>query len=109
MQPSEQRRVERNKHFIRAFKEFTGCQRCPERRAACLQFHHKDPLCRKSSRMTHGQIRRREISTLVGKGAPLKLIVEEIEKCELLCANCHAIETGKWIAFLADYSRANAA
>jgi hypothetical protein len=30
-----------------------------------------------------------DVGTLSGKNAPLKVILEEIEKCELVCANCH--------------------
>lgn len=33
------------------------------------------------------------ISELVRKGRPKKVILAEIAKCELVCANCHAVRT----------------
>lgn len=35
----------------------------------------------------------RDVSKLCGQGASRKRIQEEIDKCELVCANCHAIRT----------------
>jgi hypothetical protein len=57
-----------------------GCSRCPERRPSCLQYHHIDPLTKKSG-----------IGRLV-QGARIERVIEEMKKCILLCANCHFIE-----------------
>lgn len=50
--------------------------------AAALQFDH---LGDKNA----------DISVMVSDMRPLTKILEEIEKCEVRCANCHAIKTSK--------------
>ena len=35
------------------------------------------------------------VSALLGRSAGLELIIEEIKKCDLICANCHRIRTRK--------------
>lgn len=39
-----------------------------------------------------GSMKRSEVSNLVYSGSR-QLLLEEIAKCELVCANCHAIRT----------------
>lgn len=55
---------------------------------AALQFHHRDPSQKKFT-----------ITTSV-MGSPRKypwdVIVAEIEKCDLLCANCHFMTESAW-------------
>jgi hypothetical protein len=34
-----------------------------------------------------------KISNMVSKGSSFKTIIEEIKKCEVVCANCHADRT----------------
>jgi hypothetical protein len=68
--------------WIQRYKENLQCERCPESHPACLDFHHKDPKEKDI-----------EISLIaVRKGWAIKRIMEEIEKCEILCANCHRKE-----------------
>lgn len=47
-----------------------------------LDFHHRNPL-EKSF----------EISTKATGGWGIKTLLKEIEKCDVLCANCHRIHT----------------
>src|SRR5271170_2903972 len=86
----------RNKNFIRAYKEFMGCSRCSENRPVCLHFHHKKQLKRRWL-LAHGwtlsQIRLLDVSHLVRMGASPRAILRQMKKCELLCANCHMVET----------------
>lgn len=35
------------------------------------------------------------VGTMVGNAVPLEKILEEISKCELVCANCHKIRTAR--------------
>jgi hypothetical protein len=84
-------RATRRRHFLDAYKETMGCARCPESRLDCLQFHHRVPVLRKSD----AHSRAREISSMTGRGVALSSILVEIEKCDVLCANCHALETAK--------------
>ena len=66
---------QRKKLFIRATKS-KGCVICGEKDYRCLDFHHRK---REEKECNVSQIRTR------GIGA----IVKEIEKCDILCANCH--------------------
>lgn len=63
--------------WFNEFKQKLKCERCPEDRYWVLDFHHKDPNEKDV-----------EVSLLVRKGNKKKLI-EEINKCIVLCANCH--------------------
>ena len=54
------------------------CQTCGESRPATLCFHHRDPSEKK--------IRLDSRTFSITK---LKLLLEEIDKCDLLCHNCH--------------------
>lgn len=64
------------------------CAKCPEIHPAALQFHHLDPLM-KSFNLSS--------KTLVTPNKyPWSVIEAEIEKCELLCGNCHAKIHTNW-------------
>jgi hypothetical protein len=54
------------------------CSECPERRQACLDFHHRDP---DEKAFNIGQVN--------NIGVSLEKLIEEIAKCIILCANCH--------------------
>lgn len=57
------------------------CQLCSEDHPAVLQFHHLDPMQKDF-----------EISTAFHLGLSLEKIKVELEKCVVLCANCHCKE-----------------
>jgi len=40
-----------------------------------------------------GTAKKREVSNMVLRGFRRRTILEEIAKCELVCANCHAVRT----------------
>ena len=52
-----------------------SCQICGERDPRCLDFHHRNP-----SEKTVG---------IAWGRAGLDTLLKEIEKCDVLCANCH--------------------
>jgi hypothetical protein len=70
------------KHELRAWlssvKSDLKCSGCPETHIACLDFHHENPeekdLC---------------VSTAIQNGWSKERIMKEIEKCIVLCSNCH--------------------
>jgi len=33
------------------------------------------------------------VSRLISKRSPIELVVDELEKCEVVCANCHRLRT----------------
>lgn len=63
---------------FRAYKRTLKCSVCGENHPACLQFHHTD-----KENKTY------EVSFLLSNGNSGK-IWKEIEKCIVMCANCHA-------------------
>lgn len=69
------------KEWFKDLKKSLTCNRCPEEHPATLVFHHKD-----SDKKEFG------ISWSVGRGFSKRKILSEIEKCEILCMNCHAKE-----------------
>ena len=81
------------RRFLIGYKEFTGCQRCPERRVVCLELHHREQVNRRTSGLNHSQQRKRDVGSLVAQNKSLTRIVGELEKCEVICANCHKVET----------------
>lgn len=68
----------KNLIWLREFLVKNGCKNCGINDFRVLQFHHRDPN-EKSFNIQ---------SRLLSK----KNMVEEIEKCDVLCANCHSIE-----------------
>lgn len=75
----------RNKTFqlwFRKFKTTLKCNRCEENHPSCLQFHHTS------------NDKEECVSRLVAKGCMSKILTE-IQKCEVLCANCHFKEHWK--------------
>ena len=83
-----QKQAEKNKRHIEKvgawlndYKKQLTCARCSETHPATLQFHHRNP-----------QEKEFAISTYrMGKWSKER-ILNEIAKCEVICANCHAKE-----------------
>lgn len=68
--------------WYRSLKESKPCMDCENIfPAECMHWDHKD-RSKKSG----------NLGTLVSKGSK-SLILKEIKKCDLVCANCHAIRT----------------
>ncbi|ELZ06684.1 homing endonuclease associated repeat-containing protein [Natrialba aegyptia] len=74
------RRRSEIRHWLYAYKDrHCECERCGEGRPPCLDFHHPDEK-------NHG------IATMVVNGHSKSSIRAEIERCIVLCANCHRLE-----------------
>jgi hypothetical protein len=54
------------------------CARCGESHPACLQFHHDDPTTKEVA-----------LAEALRRGHGRDRMLREIEKCTVLCANCH--------------------
>ena len=79
--PPEGDETEQRRRWIYEYKqESNGCTRCDRTDPACLVFHHT------------GDKKRATIARLVADRYPKEEIRAEVEKCELLCANCHRKE-----------------
>lgn len=68
------------KEYIKSIKENLQCARCGEKRFWVLDFHH-----------INSNEKENDIATLVHNGSIKKLKLE-LEKCTVLCANCHRDE-----------------
>lgn len=64
--------------WLRTIKVERGCSRCPENHPAVLIFHHRDPSKKEY-----------DIVKMVRAKMPKEKILKEIEKCDVMCANCH--------------------
>jgi transcription elongation factor Elf1 len=71
------KRTEELKKWFKDYKKKFKCSSCGEDHPACLDFHHKKG---KEAGVTE-LVSRRNTSK--------ERIKEEIEKCQVLCANCH--------------------
>jgi len=77
----DRRNADLKRNVVDAFKLAKGCIDCGyKENAAALEFDHL-PGFRKNA----------TVASLMYRS--LKVIVEEIKKCEVVCANCHAIRT----------------
>ena len=74
-------RRKRIRKWYRDYKRTLVCSRCPENHLACLTFHHLEPSNKHS-----------DVTAMVQGGSKIEKILAEIEKCIVLCANCHAKE-----------------
>lgn len=63
--------------WFKQIKKNLECEVCGEKRFWVLDFHHKNPLEKDQ-----------EVSNLTRRGNKKK-ILEEVEKCSVLCSNCH--------------------
>jgi len=82
------KQAEKNKRFAESrrkwlvdYKKTLECIRCGENHPATLTFHHKN----RSEKSF-------EIGNALKLGVGLKRLLAEIEKCDVICANCHAKE-----------------
>jgi hypothetical protein len=72
---AKQQRVN-DREWFRALKRTLVCLHCGEDDARCLDFHHRDPSTKLGV-----------VSNMCVRGR--KAVLAEIEKCDVLCANCH--------------------
>ena len=73
-------RLKREKQkWFRNYKKDLKCKECGEGHPAALSFHHRNP-----DKKEH------EVSTMPNNGYAIETIRQEIEKCDVLCRNCHA-------------------
>lgn len=77
-------KIKRRKIEIRAWfselKKSLKCIKCFEDFPGCLDFHYKD------YKAGEGHV---AASVMVNRGWSKARILKEIEKCDVLCANCH--------------------
>lgn len=72
------RRKEKTQWFNDEIRAKCKCEFCGENHPACLDFHHKDATTKKD-----------EVGRMVHQCLREEVILAEIAKCMVLCANCH--------------------
>lgn len=63
-----------------AYLEDHPCRRCGFSDPRALDFHHREPDQKVKS-----------VSRMITDRTDIGIIFEEIEKCDVLCSNCHRI------------------
>lgn len=76
---AEFRRV--NIAWLKEYKKTLKCSRCPENHPRCLDFHHRDPS------------EKEQVISEAVRNFSLVRLKKEIDKCDVLCSNCHRKET----------------
>jgi hypothetical protein len=84
---TKQKCLSRNREYVINYLNNHPCIDCGERDVVVLQFDH-----------ISGD-KRREISHLVGNGYSIETIQKEIDKCQVVCANCHTKRTAKQFGY----------
>jgi hypothetical protein len=70
-------KTDRLRSWASLYKRDRGCQNCGESDPVSLQFHHEN------GDKTLG------VGAMVSDSYPTKEVLVEVEKCTVLCANCH--------------------
>ena len=76
--------INENRQKAWDYQKTHHCVDCGESNPVVLEFDHRDDVNKLNT-----------ISTLVGSGCSWRKIEEEIEKCDVRCANCHRIRTAE--------------
>ena len=72
------RRRSLRKRWMEELLNSLHCLNCGEESPECLDFHHTNP-----------EEKKEDVSSLVNMFRSMERICTEIEKCIVLCANCH--------------------
>lgn len=84
MREATVRKRARCRQLVQDFKSERGCESCGFNvHPAALHFHHLDPATKKFN-IAHA-----------AEYSKIENLMVEIDKCIVLCANCHAIRTAK--------------
>ena len=74
----ETAKFQRNRNLnLVDYAKSCGCKKCGEKRMYVLDFHHRNPA-EKEDTINH-----------MIKSSSAERIKEEIQKCDILCSNCH--------------------
>ena len=72
-------RVRQLRTWFKEYKQGLSCSVCGESNPWCLDFHHRDPKTKDAN----------PSAMIDQKGWGIERIMEELEKCDVLCSNCH--------------------
>lgn len=80
--------IARNRQNLIEFLTNQSCVDCGFNDIRALQFDHRNP-----------DQKRGEISNMVSTAYSWDTILDEISKCDIVCANCHSIRTSETYGF----------
>ena len=75
---NNKKKIQRNKGYVKEYLQSHPCVDCGEEDIIVLEFDHINRLSKFKT-----------ICQLVNKSYSLKAIQDEIDKCQVRCANCH--------------------
>jgi hypothetical protein len=77
---NERKKVAREvaRQYVFDYLKTHPCVKCGESDPRVLDFHHRDPVQKET-----------EVSKMVVNGLSLGRLQQEMDKCDVLCANCH--------------------
>lgn len=84
----QKERVLRNLAILRDYKASKGCADCGENDPIVLDFDHLDRSTKKY-----------QLGDVTRIGWSIERMMEEIAKCEVVCANCHRRRTAKQLGW----------
>lgn len=87
---NDARRVELNNRYVADYLHEHACVDCGEKDLRVLDFDHRDILQK-----------HRNISDMIQANG-LQMIIAEIAKCDIRCANCHRKRTSKQFSYWRD-------
>lgn len=73
-------RAQSKRDWLAQLKIHLTCRVCGEDHPAVLDFHHRDPKTKEYN-----------VGRMVSGPYSLEQLQQEVEKCEVLCSNCHRI------------------
>ncbi len=81
---TRKKQIERNRNYLFSVLKHAKCMDCSYDNWIALELDHRDP------KQKHDAVTR-----MVNDGTTLDRIKQEVAKCDVVCANCHAIRTAK--------------
>lgn len=75
---TSRQQVAESRQWVNSYKAIKGCSRCGIKDHAVLDLHHE---------VSEHKVA--PVSAMVAQNAPLRVIILEVLKCVVLCANCH--------------------
>lgn len=82
------RRTMKKRQYVLGYLLKHPCSQCGHADVRALEFHHRNPDQKIAS-----------IASMQNKSYSLATLKAEVEKCIVLCSNCHKIITGKELGF----------
>lgn len=79
-QERDRLRLVRAREYVKNFKQGKSCVDCGESRWQCLEFDHRNP-----------NDKFKGISIMIKSRYSPEAIQKELDKCDIVCANCHRI------------------